>query len=62
MKKIEDFVKYAIALGTCLTITNCSSDRPEGMRPVSIRQDGISNYVFYHSIFGNGYVPADKEK
>lgn len=62
MKKIEDWAKYAIILGVCLTVSNCSTDCPEGMRPVSIQEDGISNYLFYNTIFGNGYVPADKEK
>lgn len=61
MKKIEDWAKYALVIGVCLTIPNCSSDCPAGMRPVSITRDGISNYLFYHSIFGNGYVPIEKE-
>jgi len=64
MKKIEDWAKFALIVGVCLTISNCASDvdYPDGMRKVSIREDGISNYLFYNSIFGNGYVPIDREK
>ena len=62
MIKIEDWAKYALVIGSCLLIPNCSSNCPEGMRPVSIVKDGISNYIFYHSIFGNGYVPVDNKQ
>lgn len=62
MKKIENWIKYSIIVGTCLTLSNCEPQAPEGMRPVSIRRDGISDYIFYNSIFGNGYVPIEKEK